>query len=319
MSDATDVLCAGIIVADHVSSPISHLPAPGELVLAEQLLLTTGGCAANVAVDLVKLDVPAAVVGRVGDDVFGRVVADMLRERGVDVSALAVTAGAGTSQTLIVNVAGQDRRFIHTFGANTDFRAADISKERAARCRVLYLGGYLLMNQVVPEELAAVFAAARRGGAKTVLDVVTPGPGDYLPRLEPLLPHVDIFLPNDHEGELISGDKDPVRQAELFHKMGARTAIVTMGDRGAVVVGEGGRMRAPSYAVPFVDGSGGGDAFAAGYICGLLRGLATVDCLRMASAVGASCVRAIGTTAGVFTRAELEAFLREQPLRIEGI
>jgi hypothetical protein len=71
MSAATDVLCAGIIVADHVSSPIAHLPAAGDLVLADQLLLTIGGCAANVAVDLVKLGVNAAVVGRVGGDVFG--------------------------------------------------------------------------------------------------------------------------------------------------------------------------------------------------------------------------------------------------------
>ena len=154
MTMRTEVLCAGIIVADHVSSPISHLPAAGELVLADQLLLTIGGCAANVAVDLVKLGVTAAVVGRVGDDVFGRVVADMLRERRVDVSALQTTPGVDTSQTLIVNVAGQDRRFIHTFGANAAFRAADIPPERAAHCRVLYLGGYLLMGEVRPDELA---------------------------------------------------------------------------------------------------------------------------------------------------------------------
>src|SRR5215213_2609473 len=111
------VLCAGIVVADHVSSPISHLPAAGELVLADELVLTIGGCAANVAVDLVKLGVPACVVGCVGDDVFGRVVAQMLRERDVDVSGLLIRPGLYTSQTLIVNVKGQDRRFVHTVGA----------------------------------------------------------------------------------------------------------------------------------------------------------------------------------------------------------
>src|SRR5689334_17201593 len=193
----TDVLCAGIVVADHVSSPIAHLPRAGELVLADQLLLTIGGCAANVAVGLVKLGVSAAVVGRVGGDVFGRVVADMLRERRVDVSALQVSPELDTSQTMIVNVAGEDRRFIHTFGANAAFRAADVPRDPATRCRVLYLGGYLLMGGVRAEELAEVFAAARRAGAKTVLDVVTPGPGDYLPRLAPLLPEVDVFLPNN--------------------------------------------------------------------------------------------------------------------------
>jgi sugar/nucleoside kinase (ribokinase family) len=316
MIAATDVLCAGIIVADHVSSPITHLPAAGELVLADQLLLTIGGCAANVAVDLVKLGVSAAVVGRVGDDVFGRVVADMLRERRVDVSSLLVTPGMETSQTLIVNVAGQDRRFIHTFGANGAFRAADVPADRIARCKVLYLGGYLLMQEVRQDDLAAVFTAARRAGVKTVLDVVTPGKGDYLPRLERLLPQVDVFLPNDHEGELICGEKDPWHQAELFHRLGAGTAIITMGDRGSVLVGQE-RLRADCFRMPFVDGSGGGDAFAAGYIAGLLQGLDAAGCLRLASAVGASCVRAIGTTTGVFTRAELDAFLREQPLRIE--
>jgi sugar/nucleoside kinase (ribokinase family) len=319
MNASTDVVCAGIIVADHVSSPISHLPAPGELVLADQLLLTIGGCAANVAVDLVKLGVSAAVVGRVGGDVFGRVVADMLRERQVDVSALQVSPDLDTSQTLIVNVVGQDRRFIHTFGANGAFRAGDIPLQRVTKCRVLYLGGYLLMGGVQQDELVPVFAAARRAGAKTVLDVVTPGRADYLPRLGKILPHVDVFVPNDHEAELILGEKDSLRQAERFHEMGATTVIITMGDRGSILVAERIRLRAETYRVPFVDGTGGGDAFAAGYIDGLLRGLDEEGCLRIGSAVGASCVRAIGTTTGVFARPELEAFLHDNPLRIERL
>src|SRR5438094_6077610 len=110
---APQVLSAGIIVADHVCTPIPHVPAAGELVMADSMLLTIGGCAANAAVDLVKMGVKTAVVGRVGSDVFGRVVADMLREAGVDVSALHTSTTAETSQTMIVNVRGQDRRFIH--------------------------------------------------------------------------------------------------------------------------------------------------------------------------------------------------------------
>jgi sugar/nucleoside kinase (ribokinase family) len=319
MSEHTDVLCAGIVVADHVCTPVSHLPAAGELVLADRLLLTIGGCAANVAVDLTRMGVPAAVVGRVGGDVFGRAVADMLREQRVDVSALTVSAQADTSQTLIVNVVGQDRRFIHTFGANGEFRAADLPVERVRRCRVLYLGGYFLMPNVRADELREVFAVARRAGAKTVLDVVTPGPADYLPRLEGLLPEVDVFLPNNHEAELITGEKDPLRQAERFHRMGAGTAVVTLGGDGAVLVSDGQRLRAGTYPVPFVDGSGGGDAFVAGYVYGLLHGQGTEDCLRVASALGASCVRAVGTTTGVFTRAECEDFLRKHTLRIEHL
>jgi sugar/nucleoside kinase (ribokinase family) len=319
MSAPPEVLCAGIIVADHVSAPISHLPAAGELVMADRLLLTIGGCAANAAVDLAKMGVQAAVVGRVGGDTFGRVVIDMLRQQGVDVSAVAVSQQSETSQTLIVNVVGQDRRFIHTFGANGDFSAADIPRDLLTRCRVLYLGGYLLMPNVRQEELTETFAAARKAGAKTVLDVATPGPAEYRSRLERLLPHVDVFLPNNHEGELITGESDPLRQAEIFRRLGAGTVVITRGAEGALLVSENLRLRAGVFTVPFVDGSGGGDAFDAGYIYGLLQNLPPEDCLRVASALGASCVRAIGTTPGVFTRPECEAFLREQSLRIERL
>jgi len=319
MPKPSDVLSAGIIVADYVCTPVARLPAEGEVVLADRILLTIGGCAANVAVDLAKMEVSSAVVGRVGGDVIGRVVTDMLRAHGIDVSAVQHTAGVDTSQTLIVNVAGQDRRFIHSFGANGGFRAADIPLDRVERCKVLYLGGYFLMDNVRQEELVPVFSAARRAGARTVLDVVTPGRADYLNRLDKLLPHVDVFLPNNHEAELITGERDPIRQAETFHRMGAGTAIVTLGGDGAIVVSKGVRLRAGTYPMEFVDGSGGGDAFDAGYVYGLLHGLGTEDCLRVASALGASCVRAIGTTTGVFSKAECEEFLRRHTLKIETV
>jgi sugar/nucleoside kinase (ribokinase family) len=318
-SEAAEVLCAGIIVADHVCSPISHLPVAGELVMAEHLILTIGGCAANAAVDLSKMGVRTSVVGRVGNDVFGRVVTEMLREQKVDISAVRVSTGLDTSQTLIVNVAGQDRRFIHTFGANAEFNALDIPLERVTRCRVLYLGGYLLIPNVRQDELASVFATARKAGAKTVLDVAVPQPGEYLSRLERLLPHVDVFLPNEHEAEQITGEHDPVHQAELFRRLGAGTVVITRGADGSVLVNDKVRLRAGVYSVPFVDGSGGGDAFDAGYICGLLNDAPAEDCLRVASALGASCVRALGTTPGVFTRRECEEFLRRHSLAIERL
>src|SRR5882724_7335451 len=126
MKSQPEVLCAGIIVADHVCHPVSHVPAAGELVMTDKMLLTIGGCAANAAVDLAKMGVATAVVGRVGDDAFGRIVMEMLSGHGLDTSTIRKTDGAATSQTLIVNVAGEDRRFIHCFGANAVFRATDI-------------------------------------------------------------------------------------------------------------------------------------------------------------------------------------------------
>jgi len=154
---------------------------------------------------------------------------------------------------------------------------------------------------------------------KTVLDVATPGMGDYLPWLEPVLPEVDVFLPNNHEAELITGEKEPLRQAQFFHRLGARTAIITLGDRGIVLVDGKQQLRAEAFKVAYVDGTGGGDAFAAGYICGLLKGLDAVGCVTLGSALGASCVTAIGTTTGVFNRAQCEEFLRKNTLHVERL
>jgi sugar/nucleoside kinase (ribokinase family) len=311
-----DVLCVGIIVADHLCTPIDHVPAAGELVLAEGMLLSIGGCAANAAVDLAKNGVEAAVVGRVGEDLFGSIVRDMLRRENVDTTHILTTPGFDTSQTLIVNVRGEDRRFVHTFGANAQVRAADIPVDQVTASKVLYVGGYLLMPNLDQAGLVPIFQQARAAGVKTVLDVGIPRPGDYLPRLQELLPHVDVFLPNDDEAELILGESDPRRQALRFKEMGAGTVVITRGEQGSILVTAGERLEAGTFPVDYVDGTGSGDAFDAGYILGLLRGQDASGCLTLASTLGASCVRAVGTTPGVFTTQECQAFLRNHQLAI---
>jgi sugar/nucleoside kinase (ribokinase family) len=320
-SSVVPVVCAGVLVADHLCTPIDHLPASGELVKADDLVLNIGGLAANVSVNLARLGVRAAICGKVGRDVFGRFVSETLESQGVDVRCLAVDPDRATSQTLIINVQGEDRRFIHSIGANAGLVPADLDAALALDPppSVLYLGGYLILPGLDPQALADRFAAARDRGILTVLDVACPGPADYLSRLRPVLPHTDVFLPNDDEAGLILGQADPVAQAEAFHALGARRVVITRGEHGAVSVSSGLRVRLGTYPVPFVDGTGGGDAFDAGYIAGLIDGLDELSCLRLASAIGASCVRAVGTTAGVFTRTEADAFIAERDLTIAPI
>ena len=313
------VACAGVVVADHLCTPIDHVPAAGELVMADELILNIGGCASNVALALGKLGVGASLCGRVGDDAFGRYVGDVLRTHGVDTSSLTVDPRLATSQSLIINVRGQDRRFIHTFGANRGLSAADVAASITPATRVLYVGGYLILPGLDADELAEVFRAARRRGITTVLDVATPGPGEYLRHLLPVLPHTDVFLPNTDESALILNEADPVRQALAFREAGAGRVVITCGDLGAVAASASTRVRLGTFDVPFVDATGGGDAFDAGYIAGLLDGRDELGCLRMASAVGASCVRAVGTTDGVFTRAEADAFLADRSLAVEAL
>ena len=319
MAEAARVVCAGIVVADHVCTPIHHLPRAGELVTADDLFLSTGGCASNAAVDLSKLGIRSRVCGRVGADVLGRFVRESLQEHNVDTSGLITDPDRSTSQTLIVNVRGEDRRFVHSFGANGGFVVEDLDAVLDPVPAVLYFGGYLIMPSIDPVALAERFARLRAQGTITVLDVATPGRGNYLPQLRPVLPHTDVFLPNCDEAELILGERDPVRQAEAFRALGARRVVITLGDEGCVSISDSLRVRLGVFPMTFVDGSGGGDAFDAGYIAALLENGDELRCLTLASAVGSSCVRSVGTTAGVFSREEAEDFVSRHTLPMRSI
>ncbi|WP_422924963.1 carbohydrate kinase family protein [Singulisphaera sp. PoT] len=316
---ASPVVCAGVVVADHLCTPISHLPVAGELVKADELVLHIGGCASNAAVVLSKLGIKASVCGKVGDDVFGQFVAETLRSHGLDTGTLFIDKERATSQTLIINVKGQDRRFVHSFGANAGLVAEDLDAVLETPPRILYLGGYLILPGLDPEGLARRFAAARKAGVTTVLDVAVPGPGDHLDKLRPVLAETDVFLPNTDEAAVILGESDAVLQAKAFRELGARHVVITRGDKGAIALSETLQVELGTYPITFIDGSGGGDAFDAGYIAGLLEGRSEIECLKLASAIGASCVRAIGTTAGIFNRDEATAFMAQHDLAIKAI
>lgn len=314
MGTTCDVISAGIIVADHVAAPVARMPGAGELVLTDECFLSIGGCASNVAVDLARLGVSVAVSGCVGDDPFGEFARSVLRSSGVDTEHLLTLPGTATSQTLIINVEGQDRRFVHHLGANRLFGGEHFPRARIRAAKILYVGGYFLLDGLAPDALAAQFRAARADGVATMLDVVTPGPRDYLAPLERILPHTDYFLPNFDEARLMTGRSDALEQAEAFRALGAGTVVITQGGAGSVLLSRDARIKAGVFPVPFVDGTGGGDAFDAGFIKGLLDGASAERCLELGSALGASCVRCSGATAGVFDAKELDQFLERNRL-----
>jgi sugar/nucleoside kinase (ribokinase family) len=314
---AIDCLSVGILVADHLCSPIPRVPNEGELILADSLPLRAGGCAVNAGIDLAKVGVRVGVIGCVGEDAFGGFLIDCLAANGVETSGIRRQREYETSGSLIINVDGQDRRYIHSAGASKCFRPEDISLERVRQAKVLYVGGYLLMPGLLNGALTPIFRAARAAGVITALDVVVPGPGDHWPHFEGLLAETDVFLPNSDEAKLITGLDDPMAQAEHFRAAGAKTVVITCGERGTVLVNERMKLRAGIFPVNYVGGTGSGDAFDAGYIAGLLKGGDERECLAWGSALGASCVREVGATEGVFTKSEAEAFLKEHRLEIE--
>lgn len=310
------VLCAGVLVADIFVPPMPSLPEEGELRATDDFLLATGGCAANVAVGLARLGISSTVSGRVGSDVFGDFIIGDLDRNGIDTSGIYRSESSGTSKTVVLPVIGQDRRFIHTFGANAEFSSSDISLPDEG---VLYVGGFLIMPALESEAVANLFRTARERGITTVLDVVVPvGEGARsMGLLAPILPHADYFMPNDEEAQALTGEEKPRDQARRFLDAGCKTVVITQGRHGTLLMNESSVYEAATFPVDFVDGSGSGDAFAAGFITGLVEQWDTAETLRFASAIGASACTKLGCTTGVFRRSDAEAFLRTHPLTIK--
>ena len=238
---------------------------------------------------------------------------------GVDVGGVSAVAGPNTACTMIINVRGEDRRFVSSIGANAAMSVAHLPEAWLAEASVFYLGGYLMLPGMETAALAEVLNRLRQRGCITVIDVVYVGSPNSLNALSLVLPHTDYFLPNDDEAVALTGLADPVAQAEAFRSMGAKTVVITCGEKGSVLVGPEFRFRAGVYPTEFVGGTGAGDAFDAGFIMGLLRREDPISCVRWGSALGASCVRAASATDAVFTREEAEEFIARHPLPIEPL
>lgn len=310
-----DVICVGLIVADHVCAPIRKIPAPGGLITTPSLELSIGGCAANVSTDLAKLNVPVSLIGCVGDDPFGRYVRQQLEENRVCCDHVIVSPTAQTSATMVVNVIGEDRRFIHAVGANKELTGNEVSDDLLAAAKIIYVGGFGLNPELSGENIRDLFERAHQLGVLTALDVVLDDVPACVEMLKIALPATDFFLPNSDEARLLTGHAEPTEQASSFIEQGAKSVVITSGPAGVLYKNsERAEVHLPAYQVEQVDGTGGGDAFVSGYIYGLLKAATPHMCLTYGSAMGASCVQRSGATTGVFNAEELEAFVAQHPL-----
>ncbi len=320
-SKTAEVGCAGILVADTFCGPMPALPRPGQLLAVDGMPSRPGGCAANVAIDLVKQGIGVDAAGCVGRDAAANLILDAFAGHGIGCEQVAVSGAYPTSSTVILLVRGEDRRYIHTFGANRAFTVSGLRREWLAGLKVFYLGGLLAMPGIDTGELRDVLTFCRSRGVATVVDVVVPeglGGAGAMEQIRPLLPGIDYFLPNDDEARELTGSSDPREQLRLLLAAGARNVVITRGAAGAVAgsAEAGAYWQIGTYPASVVDPSGAGDAFSSGVVTGVLHGWDMERTLRYAAALGASATRAVGTTDGVFTADEAERFIADQPLPV---
>ena len=293
----TDVVCLGILVADVIARPVEELPR-GRLALVDEVSLRAGGCAVNTASALVRFGLRAGVAGKVGGDALGDFLLDVLDERGVGVHGVIRDPTVPTSATVVLVDREGERTFLHLPGANGRLSATELDEESLYAGKALHLAGALVMPELDGEPAAALLAEARRRGLATSLDPVWDATGRW-ERLEPSLPHLDLLTLSLAEGEAVSGERGPVRVAAWLRERGVGTAAVKMGAEGCYASGPDFEGEVEPVSVAALDGTGAGDAFAAGLLYGRLAGWPLERAARLANAAGALATTAVGAVEGL--------------------
>jgi ribokinase len=299
-----DIVVIGSLNADLVvRSP--HFPLPGETVLGEDLATIPGGKGANQAVAAARLGASVAMVGRVGADAFGGMLIENLRQNHVDTGHVRRDGSAATGSAIIIVNADGENAIVLSTGANANVDATEIEPA--------FLEGAKLMLMQFEIPIETVVHSARLARQKRIKLILNPAPAQEIP--DELLGLADVLVPNETElavlaGRRISGRASLEEAARSLVSRGARNVVVTLGEKGALIVNRLGAKALPSFRVKPVDTTAAGDAFIGGMAFALLQRKSLGDAVKYACACGALAATRFGAQPSLPTAQEVREFLR---------
>ena len=299
------ITVAGSLNMDFVVQ-VPKLPQPGETVLGGGFVTIPGGKGANQACAAGRLGGRVRMLGRVGDDVFGRQLLESLGRAGVDTKAVRVSAATPSGVALIFVEAGGQNEIVVASGANGLLSPDDVAQDLGDA------SGFLLLQLETPlPTIERAVALAKERGVTVILD---PAPARPLPVT--LLDRVSVLTPNESEalvllerrGTSVSLAEAP-EVAQALLKRGPRAVILKLGAQGAWFQDASGGRHFPGFEVNAVDATAAGDTFGGALGVALAEGRSMDEAIRFANAAAALSVTRLGAQASMPERREVEALL----------
>ncbi|MFQ6106201.1 MAG: carbohydrate kinase family protein [Thermoplasmata archaeon] len=282
---------------------VPRIASGDEEIIVQEETSAPGGSAANTIYALAKLGFKTGFVGAIGDDAAGREILIAFDKIGVDTSRIVMRKDQPTGAAFsFIDPSGERALYINP-GANDKLSEVDLDIEFMGSSQVLHMTSFCGEDQFQLQKALLDRLPESR--------LVSLAPGAiYAERedLEPFLQRANIMILNRREAEKISGAGYKEGSRKLIDK-GCNLVAVTLGSEGCFVASEEGDWRIPGFQTRALDTTGAGDAFAAGFLAGVLEDQSPEMCGRFGNAVAALCVSKMGTRAGLPSGAELGQFL----------
>jgi ribokinase len=290
----TRVVVAGSANMDLVGLAPS-LPRPGETVLGDDFVMTPGGKGSNQAIAAALAGAATTFLGAIGSDAFGVTLNARLAAAGVDVDLVRTSYGSSGVAVIMVDRAGENSILVSP-GANRTF--VELTGDEQA---AIGAADVLLCQQEIP--MATVLAALRAGRAAGTRTILNAAPARVLP--SGLLEEVDLLVVNETEARAIAGGDEPDVKSLLA--LVPRVVLTLSGNGSRYADRDGTDVHVPAFRVDVADTTAAGDAFTGALAVAWGEGRDLVDAVRWANAAGAACVRRVGASNALPSRADIDA------------
>jgi ribokinase len=278
-------------------------PRPGETIFGRKFDLGFGGKGANQAVAARRCGADVSMVAKVGRDLFGPATIANFESTGIDASHVRVEEGISTGVApIFVDATGQNRILVIK-GANERLSPADVD----AAAPLLSQADTILLQFEIP--LATVYHTIHFAQSKGIRCIVNPAPAQPLDFKQ--IAQADYFVPNESEAEAITSLpvdtlEDAQICAEFLLAQGLARVVMTLGERGSLLVTPNACELIPAFTVDPVDSTGAGDAFIGSFAVFLAEGLNDTEALTRASVYAAMSTMRVGTQKSFPTREEFD-------------
>ena len=298
-----DIIGIGVCTVDHIMT-VPKMPGDNVNMRAGSYVRQPGGLASCALAAAAKLGARCKIIANIGADEDGRYIRQQLEAEGIDTSLLLTRPGSASHVSLIlVNERTGERSIMTRLPTGEPVQAQEFKREDIASARVLFVDN-------INDATLQAAKWARDAGMRVLLDPARP-----YAEIKPLLRYVDVPIVPEAWARAWMPQQPPAAVTQRLRDDGAEIAVVTLGERGAVV-SWGGETRAfPAYAVDVVDTTGAGDAYHGAFLYALLQGWDVPRMAQFAAAVGALNCRALGGRHALPTLAETDAFLARQHSR----